>query len=124
MKPDYRCNLCYAGDTYLKSPNDTNAHDYLHSDNLKRTNPFTTIDYFNVPDTHSITMPAILMHSPDLPFQNIANDCLLTELTGVNSSRNDSTLDLINDQGHIDYNALGNIDPDTNFFTIYESFTM
>ena len=40
MKLDYRCNLCYAGDTYLKSPNDTNAHDYFHSDNLKRTNPF------------------------------------------------------------------------------------
>ena len=115
MKPDYRCNLCYAGDTYLKSPNDTNAHDYLHPDNLKRTNPFTTIDYFNVLDTHSISMPAILMHSPDLPFQNIANDCFLTELTGVNSSRNDSTLDLINDHGHIDHNTLGNIDPDTNF---------
>ena len=29
MKPDYKCNLWYAGDTYLKSPNDTNAHDYL-----------------------------------------------------------------------------------------------
>ena len=57
--------------TYLKSPNDTNAHDYFQSDNLKRTNPFTTMAYFNVPDTHSITMPAILMHSPDLPFQNI-----------------------------------------------------
>ena len=84
-------------------------------DNLKRTNPFITIDYFNVPDTHSNTMPAILMHSPDLPFQNIANGCLLTELTGVNSSRNDSTLDLNNDQGHIDHSALGNIDPDTNF---------
>ena len=117
MKPDYRCNQCYAGDTYLKSPNDTNAHYYLHSDNLKMTNPFTTIDYFNVPDTHSISMPAILMDSPDLPFQNIANDCFLTELTGVNSSRNDSTLDLINDHGHIDYSALGNIDPDTNFLT-------
>ena len=62
-------------------------------------------------------MPSILMHSPDLPFQNIANDCLLTELTGVNSSRNDSTLDLINDQGHIDYSALGYIDPDINFLT-------
>ena len=31
MKPDYRCNLCYAGDTYLKSPNDTNAHYYFHT---------------------------------------------------------------------------------------------
>ena len=117
MKPDYRCNLCYAGDTYLKSPNDTNAHYYFHTVNLKRTNPFTTIDYFNVLDTHSISMPAILMHSPDLPFQNIANDCFLTELTGVHSSRNDSTLDLINDHGHIDYSALGNIDPDTNILT-------
>ena len=85
--------------------------------NLKRTNPFTTIDYFNVLDTHSISMPAILMHSPDLPFQNIVNDCFLTELTGVHSSRNDSTLDLINDHGHIDNSALGNIDPDTNILT-------
>ena len=33
MKPDYRCNQCYDGDTYLKSPNDIN--DYLHSDNLE-----------------------------------------------------------------------------------------
>ena len=49
------------------------------------------------------TVSAILMHSPDLRFQNIANDCFLTELTGVNSSRNYSTLDLINDHGHIDY---------------------
>ena len=29
MKPDYIYNLCYAGDTHLNSPNDTNAHDFL-----------------------------------------------------------------------------------------------
>ena len=121
MTPDYKCNICYAVDNYLKSPNGTNAHYYFHSDNLKRTNPFTTINYFNVPDTHGIIMPDILMYSPDLPFQNIANACLLTDLTGVHSSRNDinqnSTLDLIKNHGHIDYSALGNIHRDTNFLT-------
>ena len=64
-------------------------------------------------------MPTILMHPPDLPLQNIANYCFLTELTGVNSSRNDSTLGSINDQGHIDYSAFGNINPDTNFLMGY-----
>ena len=69
MKPDYRCNICYAVDTYLKSPNDTNVHYYFHSEYLKRTNLFTTIDYSNFQDTHSITIPTILIHSQELPFQ-------------------------------------------------------
>ena len=53
-----------------------------------------------------LVMLVMLMHSQVLPFQDIANDWLLTEMTGVNSSRNDinknSVLDLINDQGHIE----------------------
>ena len=45
MNPVYRCNICYAGDIYLKSPNDTNAHYYFHTDNISLCDNYTKFKY-------------------------------------------------------------------------------
>ena len=51
-----------------------------------------------------------------LPYSNITNDLLSDKLLPENNLHDGQTLDLdiVVDTNHLDYSALGNIDPDLN----------
>ena len=61
-------------------------------------------------------MPVCLTYNNELPYSNITDDSLSDELLPENNLHDGQTLalDIVLDTDHIDYSALGNIDPDLN----------
>ena len=61
-------------------------------------------------------MPVSLTYNNKLPYSNITDDSLSDELLSENNLHKGQTLalDIVLDTDHIDYSALGNIDPDLN----------
>ena len=78
------------------------------------TNPLTTMYYFNTATTNI----AAIAHY-DLPYSNLTDKCFTNELTQENTSDSEiiihNALESINNPDHVDYNTLGNIDPDIIF---------
>ena len=61
-------------------------------------------------------MPVSMTFNNELPYSNITDDSLSGELLPENNLHDGQTLalDIVLDTDHIDYSALGNIDPDLN----------
>ena len=77
------------------------------------TDPLTTNNFFKPRQTIPVTcMSVSLTYNNALPHSNITDDSLSDELLPPNNLHDGQTLVL--DTDHLDYSALGNINPDLN----------
>ena len=103
-----------------KSLNTIPVNNYSYKTN-NSINPLTTYNYFNIPRINIVVVPVKPITLDDFPFNDMTDESLRTEFTIRNAI--DSGIDLsvplnlIHDLDHIDHSTLGDIDPDTNFFS-------
>ena len=106
-----------------KDKTDDNRFYYLMDHSL--TDPLTTIFFFKPRQTITVTcMPVSMTFNNELPYTNITDDSLSGELLPENNLHEGQNLalDIVLDTDHIDYSALGNIDPDLNI--LFDNNTM
>ena len=79
------------------------------------TDPLTTNSLLKSRQTITVTcIPVSLTYNHELPYSNTTDDSLSGVLLPENNVHDGQTLslDIVLDTDHLDYSAIGNIDPD------------